>query len=367
MGPTAIATASLLAALAASGQPRPTQHRQVPLLKAAPKLDGKLKDLSPAYALPSPPAGPSAQLTGKVSARKDAVYVGVEITDQTVTPGDLVELSFHFPTAGLTATGYTFRFAIDGKRASSPESGTPERAYAEVHGRVEKTPEGFNVEAAIPVRSLPRIPAKGPLTVELCLRYEDRDEVGKEPAVIQTCQGGSMSGGALTLPGSLRTSLGIKPPTAVEGLEARPGGWAGYSALLSPVWVKATGSLTAKTLAGLVTDAPLEAEKLKLPIPDALRLPGGRIVVPVLAGAEPNVGADDCRGEQEIRVALYLLKGQAAERVLDWPVVSCALGRATSFALDDDEGELVIGYTGGNTIHFIWTADHFERTELGLK
>jgi hypothetical protein len=53
------------------------------------------------------------------------------------------------------------------------------------------------------------------------------------------------------------------------------------------------------------------------------------------------------------------------ERVLDWPAMSCALGRALSVSLDED-GELSVGYSSGATVRFAWDRDHFERIEYGL-
>ncbi len=66
-----------------------------------------------------------------------------------------------------------------------------------------------------------------------------------------------------------------------------------------------------------------------------------------------------------MRLAVFQVRGRVGERVLDWPAMSCALGRALSVSLDED-GELSVGYSSGATVRFTWDGDHFERTEYGL-
>ena len=66
-----------------------------------------------------------------------------------------------------------------------------------------------------------------------------------------------------------------------------------------------------------------------------------------------------------MRLALFMVKGRVGERVLNWPAMSCALGRALSVSLDED-GELSVGYSSGATVRFNWDGDHFERVEYGL-
>ena len=84
---------------------------------------------------------------------------------------------------------------------------------------------------------------------------------------------------------------------------------------------------------------------------------------------DPNQGAadqDKCDAEQEVRLAMYGVKGNVASRVLEWPAITCGLGRALSIQLSP-EGHLQIGYSNGSVANFAYSGDHFERSELGAK
>jgi hypothetical protein len=83
-----------------------------------------------------------------------------------------------------------------------------------------------------------------------------------------------------------------------------------------------------------------------------------------LTGVDPFQAGETCDKTRQLRLTVYLLKGATAERVLEWPASSCALGRGTSVALDED-GALTVGYETGGMVTFIWSGDHFERTEIG--
>jgi len=101
---------------------RPT--RTVPGLPKAPRFQGGHKGLaSPLVLKPAPTEGASASFSAKVGLHKDTLYVGVEATDNQLGAVDLITLSLFFPGAGPTATGYTWRFAFDGKRASGADDG----------------------------------------------------------------------------------------------------------------------------------------------------------------------------------------------------------------------------------------------------
>jgi hypothetical protein len=87
-------------------------------------------------------------------------------------------------------------------------------------------------------------------------------------------------------------------------------------------------------------------------------------VLAVLAGQDPFDADDVCTPDREVRLLLYRVRGKVAERVLEWPARSCALGRALSVSLDPS-GELTLGYSSGATVRFIWSRDPVERTEYG--
>ncbi|PTL79141.1 hypothetical protein [Vitiosangium sp. GDMCC 1.1324] len=338
-----------------AAKPRPV--KVIPSLARAPKLDGNLKDF-PATLTIKPPASmdASASFTARVGWRKDILYVGVETTGDQLQAGDLVTLSLFFPDAGPTATGNVFRFAFDGKRASPPESGTSEFAQKQLEAGVQHKDNTLALEVAIPARAFPRFPAEEPLVLDLCVTYDN----------VSNCKGGGMVGEALRLPDEFRKGLKLKPTAGVMGLEAQPDGWLGYGVLHYPDWVEANEPLTHDLLKGLVAPKAVEAEAAGVNVPETLSLPNGKTLLVVLSGETPYTNQGTCDADKELRLGLYLVKGKTAQRVLEWPAATCALGRATSVVLDE-EGALSIGYSNGPTINFAWSGDHFERTELGKR
>jgi hypothetical protein len=142
----------------------------------------------------------------------------------------------------------------------------------------------------------------------------------------------------------------------------------GWGVLHYPTWVEANKPLTHDSLRALVTTEPVDPEKADLNVPDSLILPGGRTILTVVSGKNPYAVAGKCDADQELRLGLFLVmgKGKTAQRVLEWPAATCALGRALSVSMDE-EGALSIGYSNGTTINFAWSGDHFERTEIGKR
>jgi hypothetical protein len=360
----ALAVSAALVALApgsasAQGQAPEKQRpsKVVPSLAREPKLDGQLKDFPGTLTLaPQAPAGASASFTARAGWRKDALYVGVEAKDAQLQAGDELTLTLFFPEAGPTAIGHTFRFGQEGKRASPADSGTPEFAQKRVDVGVKQGANTLALEVAIPARAFPRFPARGPLVFDLCLTFKD----------VSNCKGGGMLGEALRLPDGFRKGLELKPPKDVVALEGRQEGWLGYGMLHYPAWVEADARLTPALLVKLVAPNAVSAEKAGVNVPETLSLPDGRPLLAVLTGESPYTADGGCDANKELRLALYLVKGKTAQRVLEWPAATCALGRATSVVLDE-EGALSIGYSNGPTINFAWSGDHFERTELGKR
>ncbi|MFE8596038.1 DOMON domain-containing protein [Archangium violaceum] len=349
----------------APAKPRPT--KSVPSLARAPKLDGNLKDF-PATLTVKPPASvnASASFTVRAGWRKDTLFVGVEATDDQLQAADVLTLTLFFPDAGPTAIGHTFRFAFDGKRASPPDSGTSRYAQQLVDVGVQRKDNTLALEAAIPARALPRFPAEGPLTLDLCLTYEDVDAAGSTPPAVSNCKDGGMLGEVLRLPDDFRKGLKLKPPKGVIGLEGQPDGWLGYGILHYPDWVEADKPLTHELLEVLVAPKSVDAASVGVNLPQTLSLPNGKPLLAVLSGESPYMADGTCDADKELRLGLYLVKGKTAQRVLEWPAATCALGRATSVVLDE-EGALSIRYSNGPTINFAWSDDHFEQTELGKR
>src|SRR5262245_54245388 len=103
--------------------------RVIPALAKAPKVDGVLRDLTPALTLkPFKAPGetpPSSSFSAQLGYRQDTLFLGVEVRDDRVLAGDLLTVTLFFANAETTARGYSYRFAIDGKRAPDPEGGPP--------------------------------------------------------------------------------------------------------------------------------------------------------------------------------------------------------------------------------------------------
>jgi len=108
----------------------------------------------------------------------------------------------------------------------------------------------------------------------------------------------------------------------------------------------------------------VEPRAAGIPVPPTLTLPGGQPLFAVLTGRAPSRTPGGCEAGQELRLSLYLVQGAQAHRALEWPAATCQLGQADRVELGGD-GSLVLGYTGGAQVHFTWTDQHFERSELG--
>lgn len=356
----------LLALALAAPPPAERPIKPLPTLSREPKLDGDLKDFAPAQAfkMPESAAGGSAALQLKAAFRKDTLYVAVEVQDDAAIADDQLELSLYFPESGTTSRGFVYRFGPEGLRPPSPEAGPPDFAQALVKAGTKADKKGWVLEAAFPARALPRFQAQRQLAVSICADYADVDVAGGEPSKLTTCPTQEMVGGPTRLPDELRKALKSPPPADVEGIEARPAAWVGYSRLHYPTWVLADEDLTADTLATVIAgDQVVDPASVALPIPKQLTLPDDRPIFTVLTGKNPYA-KDKCAPDAELRMAMYVAKGKVATRVLEWPAATCNLGRAMRLELSP-EGNLVIGYTNGSTSHFTWSGDHFERSELG--
>ncbi|MDY7229204.1 hypothetical protein [Hyalangium rubrum] len=360
----------LLAPALASAQEQERPTKSVPALAKAPKLDGAFKDFASSLTI-RPPASvdASASFTARVAWRKETLYVGLEATDDQLVAGDIVTLTLFFPGAGPTATGNSFRFAFDGKRASPKESGTSTFAQEQVEVAVQRDEGKLNLEIALPVGAFPRFPSTDPLVLDLCINYEDQDSVGQKGPPVSNCKDGGMLGEALRLPDEFRKGLKLKPPEDVLALERVRGGWLGWGVLHYPTWVEAQEPLTSASLPTLVSNEAVEPEKVDVNVPDSLILPDGRTLLTVVSGKNPYAIEGKCDADMELRLGLFLVMGKGgktAQRALEWPAASCALGRALSVSMDE-EGALSIGYSNGTTINFAWSGDHFERTEIGKR
>jgi hypothetical protein len=383
-----VLTALPLMLLCAAAEPT------VPVLKARPKLDGTLAEWTGAQALKTPEG-----LTAWVGVSEGAMQLAVKAVDATAGQGDLLEVALYFPEAGTTDVGLSVRVGADGLRGEVERGGgllTPEGTRDagnavenkggagkandsarssllalqpgadSVRSAQKRTSADLSFELAIPVRAFQPFPARGPLRLVLCLSYQDRDGGGAtsgEPRA--TCAGGAMQEGAMLLPESLRAALKLSPPAPVKTLQARPGGWVGFDGSALPRWVSTEKPLTRESLAQVVSDSPASIEAAGVVVPARFELGPGKPLLPVLVGRP--VGSDPdapCVDKDPLRLGLYLGAGKLAHRVLDWPAGSCAMGRLLSIALGE-EGELVLGYSGGSTLQFIWSQDHFEQTQYG--
>jgi hypothetical protein len=332
-------------------------------------LDGKLADWRPALELKEPKPSPdaSARVSAKAAVFKESLYLAVQVTDDVVTVHDQLEVTLFFPGAGTTARGAIYSYGKDGLRTPHPEVGPPAFAQPLLKSGVLSSSGTTVFELAFPARSLPRFPAAKPLVLSVCLEYLDVDEPEgtTTPTRVFSCPTGEMVQGPVRLPDEFRRSLKLAVSPEVEGLEARPDGWVGFSRLHSPTWVQSDASLTPESLARLVAfGQAVDPASVSLAVPRTLMLGDNRPVFTVVTGQNPY-DKERCNAAVELRLTMYVVRGQVANRVLEWPAATCNLGRAMRFELDPESGQLLIGYTNGQSARFIFTDDHFERSELG--
>lgn len=356
--------AAVLAAAPAPPSEKPI--KALPTLGRDPKIDGELKDLSPAQDFKSPEsaAGGSARVSFKAAFKKDTLYFGVTVTDDKLMAGDALDVTLFFPGSGTTSRGVVYRFTGAGVAETPSELAAPEWAQKLLKAATKPTRDGYTLEAAVPARALPRFQAFKQLALSICVDYADVDMEGGEPSRLTTCPTGEMVGGPTRLPDDLRRNLKLAPTPEVEGVEARERGWLGFSKLHYPTWALGDETLTADSLAQLVAgEGAINPASVALPTPK-LVLDDNRPIFTILTGKNPFV-KDRCVSDSELRMAYYVTKDRVASRVLEWPAANCKLGKAMRVELGA-EGALEIGYTNGTTHHFTWTVDHFERSELGL-
>jgi len=340
---------------------------QVPALSRAPKISGQ-RELSTSglTLLPRRPSDSksSSSYVAKLGYRESTLYLWVEVTDRSVTPGDILKVRLFFPFSGTTARPYTYRFGADGKRSPDPDTGTPFFANQRVDSAVQRVPEGWSMLASIPAQALPRFPGARPLLLEVCISYEDRSDVAGAPETISNCDQGPHSPAPVRLPDQFRSSLKLNLPAEVDSVEGREQGWVGFARLHFPAWVRSDVPLTPEVLRSFLPEHAADVTRAKMALPSRLSLRGVGAVFPVLTGADPFATDGRCKSEEELRLAFYLIKENTARRVLEWPAATCLLGQALSVVLEGD-GALTIGYTSGTSVNFIWSTDHFERTEIG--
>lgn len=359
-----------MAAMAATPVPLTAEKplKALPVLAKEPKLDGVLKDLTPALELkmPAQAASASATISAKAAFRKDTLYLGVKVTDDLAQGRDELTVTLYFPSAGTTARGYPYRFGLEGKRPSDPAARVPAFAQELVASATRADGKTTTYEIAVPARALPRWPATRQLGLLLCVDYADfdTDTLTDEATNVSSCPNGETAAGPVRVPDELRKVLKATPPAEVEAIEPRAHGWLGYAELHYPLWVWGDEPLTAQSLPGVVSDEPVDPVKARLPLSETWALPDGRAVLPVVTGSDPY-GQSECDASKELRLALYATKANVATRVLEWPAATCGLGRALSFQLSP-EGHLTIGYSNGSMANFTFSGDHFERSELGV-
>lgn len=329
-------------------------------LSAAP-IEKPIKPLTSTWSALKVPAGVEGlALRAKVSANNDALVLAGNSPSSSGT----LEVSFYFPGSGTTSRGVTYRLGAQGLRTETDEASAPAFAQKLVRAKSKAEGKGWSFEATFPARSMPRFQAEGPLLITVCAEYKD---ASAEPRI--TCPTGDMASGPLRLPDAFRKRLQLKTPASVEAIEAREQGWAGYSKRHAVTWVQTFATpVTAATLSAMVAgESALDPASAALPLAKEMKLFDTRPLLTVLTGKNPYL-KEPCDPNAELRMAFFVVNENTAWQVLDWPAANCTLGRAMRFDFGEgDEGSLAIGYTSGVTQHFIWSDDHFERSELGLK
>jgi hypothetical protein len=282
---------------------------------------------------------PSSRVVLKAGWASEGLWLSLTTTQGAA---ERTQLGLGFPTLAAGAAGKTWLLA-----PSRADAGMPDDP------RVRRTMEGDSATLWIPRDALPPFPARGPLDVDACLSFAPPDG-----PTTHHCA-------ALRLPSVVRRGAPVAPK-AVSGWQTQGNAWLGTNTRGDPLWVKAPTALSPSSLTRLVTSEPVSPETFGLFIPKNMTAPGRkRPMLPVVSGKDPFVGGR-CDPDRELRLSLWVVEGAVALEVLDWPVATCPLGRASSVVLEDDGG-LTIGYSGGTTATFTWTGDRFERTELGMR
>lgn len=354
----------MLASLVAAGASEGSDVALEPLGRPQ-TLDGRLVEYGKALLLVPKNRKPEPEFQARVATSGESLVLGCEIKDDNLIPGDLLTVSLFFSVDEPSNRGFTYRFAMDGKRSPESDSAIPNFAQSLVRSAVSVQGKGMNLEVAIPLRSFPRFPASKPLLLELCLTYEDKDDVAAQAVSVSNCVAGQPDR-RLRLPETFRRAARTKAPPDVRSLEARLNGWAGYSKGRYPAWVTSTKSLKESSLVTLVGEGGMTADEAKVPFPKGLAAPDRRPLVGIFTGSDPFTDEGPCMKDRELWMGLYAVKGKSADRVLEWPASNCSLGQAVLFELDN-EGTLSVGYSSGSTLHFAWSRDHFERTEIGRR
>jgi hypothetical protein len=311
--------------------PRAPRPVTLPSLSKKPLLDGNPSEWT-GPELPLTPAQPGLEL--KAALHANGLVVGARWKNPAVAPGQI-----------------TLRFAGAGVAASGAHWTRPTSQPLSADETVRWFVQGSTFEVWVSPLAFPPFPANGALTAELCVAPEGSDA-------------SALACGSLKLPAMFRKRAPpVKPPVAT--LQERAHGWLGFDAQGNRIWARGAQALTASSLAALVDDQPLLAEPLGIFIPQPLETPGGSPMAATLSGVDPFL-KERCDTAAEVRLILWAVKGDTAVSLLEWPVMSCELGRASS-VVPDAEGGLTIGYAGGATVTFTWADDHFERTELGTR
>src|SRR5262249_17066402 len=169
---------------------------QVPALKGSPKASAQRELSASGLTLLPKRARDSktfSSFVAKLGYRESTLYLSVEVSDPSVTSGDILKVSLFFPLSGTTARPYTYRFGADGKRSPDPDTGAPFVANQRVDSSVQRLPDGWSMLAAFPAQALPRFPATRPLLLEVCVSYEDHSDVAGAAETITNCDLGQHS------------------------------------------------------------------------------------------------------------------------------------------------------------------------------
>ncbi len=350
--------ATLLLGLLAAAPQKP-----VPVLKRPAKLDGRLSELEPRQ-----DSGDAVTVQAAMSG--SSLWIGAR--GEPLTPADTFELWLRFKDAGLGARPFLFTVTRGG--VAAPES--PEAAPAWVLSEVKsawgepQTKDGaVTTELLVPAKALPRFPSRAPLRLELCATFKAADtsrtscrDFDRPPATIE-----------VELSEAIIPPLKPPPqPSAPLGLEGRKEGWAGYPVSqggLLPLSVWSDHTLKRAILTSLVAEKPLDPQAFGLAVSDRALSPRKRPLVAILDGESPFRENAPCNEAATLRLGLYELEGKVGRQVLEAPAADCALGRAVSLVIDErsNGAELRLSYSQGRVVSFLWSQDHYERTEYGYR
>ena len=124
--------------------------------------------------------------------------------------------------------------------------------------------------------------------------------------VLSTCVTGAPPPELLALSDTFRRGIRPRPPSEVQTVEGRPGGWVGFNGQVDPKWVLGDRPLNEQSLRVMVSETPVDPAAVRVYVPSRMQLPDGKALLAVLTGQDPFGQDESCAPEREMRLAVLV-------------------------------------------------------------